>query len=281
MQIERVIFVMNKTYVKYIVLLVICCSLAFTMGFAANKAYHKYQNHNFYLVSSEENFVKSSSTRDLIRICDEYIRTNDLRYMDYIDELLNAEDYEQEVLEYYKNDAEFLNYAFLYGSKNTHLVSAIYICAVNNDIDKFISVMEKYYPQMSAGIREICFNNTMMKLKNGFIKENIGVIADEMYSLSFEADNPMMKILALSNVLAAYKAYDANNPKIKEIEKEIKAVYDERQLTDKNGIKEIQKEQMENYIYCWADMMKDHNSDSGPTTYSYADREHKGTVPLC
>lgn len=237
MQIERGIFVMNKTYVKYIVLLVICCSLAFTIGFAANKAYHKYKADKEYFQSS---YTQKRSTIDLISLCDEYIRTNDLRYLNYIDELLNAEDYEQEVLEYYKNDAEFLNYAFLYGSKNTHLVSAIYICAVNNDIDKFISVMEKYYPQMSAGIREICFNNTMMK------------------------------ILALSNVLAAYKAYDANNPKIKEIEKEIKAVYDERQLTDKNGIKEIQKEQMENYIYCWNYMMENHNNDNSQNTYSYA-----------
>lgn len=241
------------------------------IGFFANQAYHKYQNRHVVLVSSEESSVKSPSTRDLIRICDKYIRTNDLRYLDYIDELLNAEDYEQEVLEYYKNDAEFLHYALYYGCKDTHLISTMYICAVNNDIDKFIAAMEKYYPQMTAGKRGVCFSNTMLKIKTDFIKSNIDVITDMMHSFSFETDNPIFKILELSNILTAYKVADGNNPKIKEIEKEIEAVYDEWQLTDKNGVKEIQKEQMENYIYCWTDMMKDHNSDSGPTTYSYAD----------
>lgn len=263
---------MKKEIIIKCIITLLFCSLMVAIGFFANQAYHKYPKGNFVLISSEENYVKSLSTRDLIEICDKYIKTNDLSYLDYIDDLLAAENYEQEVLEYYKNDAEFLHYALYYGCKDTHLISTMYICAVNNDVDKFIAAMEKYYPQMTAGKRGICFNNTMLKIKSDFIKSNIDVITDIMHSFSFETDNPIFKILELSNILTAYKVVNENDPKIKEIEKEIETVYDEYQLTDKNGIKEIQKEQMENYIYCWTDMMKEHDSDSDSTAYSYKDR---------
>lgn len=261
---------MNKTYVKYVILLAICCFLAFTIGFAANKAYHKYKADKEYPQSS---YTQKRSTTDLISLCDGYIRTNDLKYLDYVDELLSAEDYEQEVLEYYKDDTEFSSYMFLYGSKNTHLVSAIYICAVNNDIDKFISALEKYYPQMSSGIREICFNNTMMKLKNDFIKDNIDIIADKMHSLNFDNATPLHKIFNLSNVLAAYEADDKNNPKIKEIEKEIEAIYSEWNPTDKNAALKTQEEQMKNYTTCWNYMLKTSNSNDSRNTYSYAEND--------
>lgn len=261
---------MKKAFIKYMIL-ILCCFFALTIGIVANKTYHKYIDYKRGTEYPEKNYTQSLATNDLVRLCDGYIRTNDLKYLDYIDELLNAEDYEQAVSEYYKNDVEFMSYTYLYGNKNTHLISAMYICAVNNDIDKFIAAMEKYYPQMSSGIRVICFNNTMLKIKTNFIKDNIDIIADTMHSLNFETGTHIHKILELSNVLIAYKVADGNNPKIKEIEKEIEAVYDEWKPTDKNAVEEIQKEQMENYIYCWTDMMKDHNSDSSPNTYSYAD----------
>lgn len=238
----------KKTFNKYIIL-ILCCSIGVTIGVLSHKLYNKYIDYKDSSKYFEKVYIKDPTTSNLIKLCDSYLENNNIKYLDYVDKLLDAEDYEQAVLDYYKNDSDFVNDSYIY--KNVHLISTMYVCAVNNDIDKFLSSIEKYYPQLPLSAKLTCFHNAMLKLNTPFLTDNIDVIVNKMYSIISETDPPANQFVDLLSVLAYYQVADKNNPQVEIIRNKIQKL----ELTDKDIFARIQEESMKTYMYYWTDLL--------------------------
>lgn len=241
----------NKLSIKVVIVILSCSLIGATIGYSISNSYISYKNSSTHL---EKIYMSNPTTSNLIKLCDSYIASCDMKYLIYADKLLDSDDFCQAISDVYKYDADFTYNS--YAIKQSYFVFTMYICAVNNDIDEFISTMEKYYPQMTPSDGPKYFYSVMSQLTSSFIEDNKEVIVDKMYSIISKTDIPIYRFVTSLNVLSYYQVVDKDNPQVKVLENEIWEICKSWPATNEASFKKLQEEKQREYMNYWTDLLK-------------------------
>lgn len=214
---------------------------------------------NQYLTSPnyyEKVYQKNPTTHNLLVLCDACLDNNDKKYLLYIDELLNAEDFEQAINEYYGYDK-----SKILTTKNAFRVATVGVAVVNNDMDDFNDSMKKYYVELESGDRPKYFFKILADVDASFVYENKNAIIQIFYEIAKQEDIPLLKLRELLNILAFYNVTNEKSETIAEVEEEITNVCTQINFNESYevGLKSI----VEEYEEYWADLLSEEQDNQG------------------
>lgn len=247
---------MNKNIsIKYIILILCCSVIVGLLVCQTNVIYYRYKNYKESVEYLEKTYTKDPTKNNLMKLCGKCMDTNNMKYLDYADKLLNLEDCGQIVLDYYKDNPELTNQSNSDSYKDICLLLTMSICAKNNDIDKFIFAMNKYYPQLPLEYKHSYFYDVLIKQNSAFIMDNKDIIIKTVYSLIIESnDPPQSKLVDLISILSFYQVIDQDNPQVETIKGEIKNARNLWKSIDDKTFAELHDKISKTYVQYWTNL---------------------------
>lgn len=243
----------KKKMIKEIIIMVCCYSFALILGILSHSAYNQYKDYKESSAYLEKVYIKEPTTNNLIKLCYYCLNTGDIKYLDYIDTLLTAEDYEEAMIEFFKDkdvtdDFKEGNI----GSKTFFSAYSLALCAINNDIEKFLMRMEYCYSNYNYIFYSDEFHLIMSANITPFFIENKYIIVEKMHALALES-SPSIRMVNLINVLAFYKVTDKYSPQIGIIKDELNETY--KEFEDPKAWEENSKDTCQVFMAYWVDLL--------------------------
>lgn len=222
--------------------------------------YYIYKNQKPSVKHFEKLYSEEPTTIHLLELYNSYIEETNIKCLDYVDSLLSAKDYEKAAIEYYESTdkntygLELANLISPMG-KDIIIVNALYVCGANNNIEKYLYCMDKYYYQLSPKAKVRMFHDAMLLIETQFLIDNKDIIAEKLHSLALKNDDQLLKISDLLNVLAFYRVIDAENTKIDTITSEIKEIFYQLEFDGNEHINNWANSRCQKYMDYWNDLL--------------------------
>lgn len=185
--------------------------LGIAIGISFSEGY-KYTKSVEYLVKKYEH---NASTENLMKLCVRCADNADMRYLEYVDELMQREDYEKYLLlanpTCKENDIETL--------KDVQMAFTLAIAVSNENLTAFLESLDRYYLEIDNA--PFVLHEVMANIENSFISDNQEVIVAHLYDLAMQVEKTSEKAKALLNILAYYKVADPTNAAVEQLPKQI------------------------------------------------------------